>query len=89
MTYWVLPESGIPISTGTVQQLTQLEQKTDAWLKRIDDFNAKIKKKWEVESADLSHKTRNVDKNRLLSLEDANKSGCMVVLCGTELDKTG
>ena len=43
MSYYILPESGIPIIAGTVQRVTTLELETDATKERIERFNQKIK----------------------------------------------
>ena len=42
MTYHILPVSGIPITAGTVQGVTHLEQKTDAVRQQMIEFNNKI-----------------------------------------------
>lgn len=48
MSYWVLPESGIPISCTTVQRVTNLELQTDEYKARIMEYEAKIAKRMEV-----------------------------------------
>eukprot|EP00978_Attheya_sp_CCMP212_P022616 scaffold67703_cov46-Attheya_sp.AAC.2 len=35
MPYWILPLSGIPVSVVTVQRMTNSEQQTDEWKKRM------------------------------------------------------
>ena len=35
MSYWILPQSGTPISVTTVQRVTNLENQTDEMKKRI------------------------------------------------------
>ncbi|GAX24495.1 hypothetical protein FisN_18Lu065 [Fistulifera solaris] len=45
MAYWVLPESGIPISVTTVQRLTRLEMQTDEWKARMADYECKLKER--------------------------------------------
>lgn len=42
MSYWILPESAIPISCTTVQRLTRLEMQTDEWKARMLDYESKI-----------------------------------------------
>lgn len=49
MSYWILPESGIPISVTTVQRLTRLEMQTDEWKARMADYEAKIKRRMDLE----------------------------------------
>ena len=46
MTYHILPASGIPITAGTVQRVTHLEQQTDAVRQRMIEFNNKIADKF-------------------------------------------
>ena len=46
MSYWVLPESEIPIIVGTVQPVTTLEKGTDANKARIKACNEKIAEKF-------------------------------------------
>ena len=43
MSYWILPESGIPISCTTVQRVTELELEKEENKERIKEFNEKIK----------------------------------------------
>jgi hypothetical protein len=45
MAYWVLPESGIPISVTTVQRLTRLEMQTDEWKARMADYECRLKER--------------------------------------------
>ena len=68
-----LPISGIPISCGTVQSLTQLEQKEEAWSQRMKEFDKNLEKKWETTSTDLTNKVKDIDRSRLLSLEDEDE----------------
>ena len=42
MTYHILPPSGIPVTAGTVQRITQLELQTDAVKERTTAFTEKI-----------------------------------------------
>jgi hypothetical protein len=43
MSYWVLPESGIPVSVTTVQRMTNAERSTDEMQKRKDQYEEKLK----------------------------------------------
>ena len=38
MSSWILPESGVPVSKSTVQQVTNLEGQTDQNKKRSDSY---------------------------------------------------
>jgi len=46
MTYWVLPKSGIPISTDTVQAVTQAELQTDAVKEQMESWKAVQKRNY-------------------------------------------
>ena len=46
MSYYVLPESGIPVIAGTVQRMTYLEQQTDANKERMKSFSSRIADKF-------------------------------------------
>ena len=53
MSYWILPESGIPVSCTTVQRITNLEKQTDEYKERMKYFDVKLEQKWAVQSSDL------------------------------------
>ena len=69
MSYWILPRSGIPISVVTVQRLTNLEQTTDEWKKRMDEYETHVQPKLQAKSADVSIDQNEVRRESLLSLE--------------------
>lgn len=46
MSYWILPQTGIPIVRSTVQRVTILEQQTDAIRQRMIDFDKEIHDKF-------------------------------------------
>ena len=74
MTYWVLPISGVPISNGSVQRLTRLEEQEESWAARIKAYNDKINDKMEnVVAADLALNVKDVHKDNLISLEDEDE----------------
>jgi hypothetical protein len=65
MSYWILPQSGIPISVSTVQRLTNNERNTDEMKDRMIQYDKKLKLLFEVQSATIVHvkddiKSRNV-----------------------------
>ena len=68
MTYWILPRSGRPISEGTVQRLTLLEQQTDEWKAKMQEFVEEVNEKLNAGSADVP--STRYDENKLLSLEN-------------------
>ena len=71
MSYWILPESGIPISCSTVQNLTNAEKSTTEWKEKIKSFEERLRNKWDATSADVNNgipQTEGVE--NVLSLED-------------------
>ena len=46
MSYWILPESGIPVSRTTVQRVTYLEICTDASKQRFEVYDKAIKERF-------------------------------------------
>ena len=46
MSHCILPKSGMPITAGTVQRVTYLEQQTDAIKERMKAFNSQIADKF-------------------------------------------
>ena len=64
MTYWILPRSGRPISEGTVQRLTLIEQQTDEWKVKMKEFMTEVNEKLNSGSADVP--ATRYDKNKLL-----------------------
>lgn len=69
MSYWILPESGIPISCTTVQRLTNLEKQTDEYKKRMTNFDTKLETKWTTTSSDISDTIHDKPNLNVLSLE--------------------
>ena len=75
MSYWILPKSGIPISCSTVQRLTNLDRQTDVYKKRMNEFEEQVKRRWDVESADLTKRLydNEIDHQYVLSLENEDE----------------
>jgi hypothetical protein len=69
MLYWILPPSGIPISCNTVQRLTNLEQQTNEWKRRMTTFDDELEAKFQTSSSDVSNSTRDIPQNLLLDLD--------------------
>lgn len=69
MSYWVLPSSGIPISCATVQRLTLLDQQTDAWKSRMEDFNNGLEDKLEAVTSNIDLTKSNIDQSYVIDLE--------------------
>ena len=74
MSYWVLPESGIPVSATTVQRLTNDERNTEEMKRRMDQYEEKLKRVFETKSADLTNDLRNVDVHQIIDPENEDPS---------------
>ena len=70
MSYWVLQESGIPISATTVQRLTNDERNTVEMQQRMNQYDEKLKRVYEAQSADISNRLRNVDSSKIIDPEN-------------------
>ena len=70
MSYWVLQESGIPISAITVQRLTNDERNTVEMQQRMNQYDEKLKRVYEAQSADISNGLRNVDSSKIIDPEN-------------------
>jgi hypothetical protein len=70
MSYWVLQESGIPISAITVQRLTNDERNTVEMQQRMNQYDEKLKRVYEAQSADISNRLRNVDSSKIIDPEN-------------------
>ena len=70
MSYWILPESGIPISATTVQRLTNDERSTEVVKQRMREYDEKVKSVLEAESADLSQRLQDVETSKLIDHEN-------------------
>ena len=74
ISYWVLPESGIEMSCTKVQRVTHLENQTEEYKKRMNDFQQGLEVKWQVESANVSDRAiKDVPASMLLSLENEDE----------------
>ena len=73
MSYWILPESGIPISCSTVQRLTQLEQQTDEWKGRMASFTEAVTKRLDAEAANIGVDHDIIQQGKLLNLDMENE----------------
>ena len=70
MSYYVLPESGIPVSSTTVQRITNAECLQPEWIERFNKFNTTINKRLDPLNHDnVKEMTTQPDWNRL-SLND-------------------
>ena len=66
MSYWILPESGIPVSATTVQRMTNDERSTDEMRSRMTQYEDKLKVLFEIPSATISNGLQNVDPSKII-----------------------
>ena len=66
MSYWILPLSGIPVSATTVQRLTNDERNTDEMKSRMQQYEEKLAKLFETQSADVTRGLRHVDSDKII-----------------------
>ena len=66
MSYWILPQSGIPISATTVQRMTIDERNTDEMKSRMAMYNDKLKGTFDLPGATLSNALMDVDKSKTI-----------------------
>jgi hypothetical protein len=69
MSYWILPPSGIPISCNTVQRLTNLEQQTNDWKRRMTTFDDELEAEFRSSSSDICNSTGDILQDLLLDLD--------------------
>lgn len=70
MSYWILPESGIPISCVTVQRMTDAEMATREMQQRMDEFDTRISTRFNVQDQDMKYSFDIPEWNRLSLNED-------------------
>lgn len=73
MAYWVLPESGRPISCTTVQRITNLEKEEDVWKDKIRAFQNKLDVTLSVPSSNLHLPHNLIQEGKRLSLDDEDE----------------
>ena len=54
MSYWILTSSGHVISCVTVQRLTNAEQQTDEWKKKMNNYDKKVKERLDISNFIIS-----------------------------------
>jgi hypothetical protein len=69
MSYWILPESGIPVSASTVQRLTNDERNTDETKKRMDECDDKVKVIFEAQTADMTNRLHDIETSKVIDHE--------------------
>jgi hypothetical protein len=71
MSYWILPESGIPISATTVQRLTNAERAADEFKSRMREFEKKFKVVFDSQSADITQTlVRHIDSHEIIDRDN-------------------
>ena len=70
MSYWVLPESGIPVSLTTVQRLTNNERGTDEMKSRMSHYEDKLRVLFQTQAADVTQGLRDVDSGKVIDPDD-------------------
>ena len=73
MSYWVLPNSGIPIACTTVQRITNLEKQQNVWKTWIGEFNDRIQRTFNPTTTSIWSNPTVIQQGKLLSLEDEDK----------------
>ena len=71
MSYWILPQSGTPISVTTVQRVTNLEKQTDVMKSRMEEFKGSVQKRWDARSTTVDLPL--IDQGNILSLENEDE----------------
>lgn len=66
MSYWVFPESGIPISVTTIQGLTTNERNTDEMKCRMERYDKKLTALFDTQGADISQSLCDIDSNNVI-----------------------
>ena len=73
ITYWVLPKSGIPISTDTVQAVTEVEKLTDEVKEQMSAWRTGVAKRFEAKSSEITWNNETIPGHKLFSFEDENE----------------
>jgi hypothetical protein len=73
MSYWILPESGIPVSATTVQRMTHDERNTDEMKIRIRHYDDKLQATFDARSADISNTLSGIDAYRIIDADNKNQ----------------
>ena len=66
MSYWLLPESGIPVSATTVQRMTNDERSTDEMQKRMAQYEERMKRTFNAQSSDLTRTLHDVQSSYVI-----------------------
>jgi hypothetical protein len=70
MSYWILPESGIPVSVTTVQRVANTELSTDEMKACMREYDNKLQVYFDAQSVDVSRHLRDVDFHQIIDHEN-------------------
>jgi hypothetical protein len=71
MSYWVLPESGIPVSVTTVQRLPHAEHDTNEMRDRMNQYDNKLRSLlFDFPAATVSQGLQDVDSSKIIDPDD-------------------
>ena len=72
MSYWIITVSGVVIFCTNVDRLTNMEQKTDEWKERMDEYTSKLNEKLDIKDAtvQLGHELNDWNQLSLNYIED-------------------
>ncbi|KAI2501830.1 Reverse transcriptase (RNA-dependent DNA polymerase) [Fragilaria crotonensis] len=73
MSYWILPDSAIPISATTVQRLTNDERSTDEVKRQMSEYEDKVKTTFEARSSDIANTIRGVELSKIIDHENEDE----------------
>ena len=76
MSYWILPESGIPVLIATVQHVTYIDTYTDASKQRLEVYHKAIREKFHekyTEEAFAGHNSTNPNMEMWTEIPEDNK----------------
>ena len=66
MSYWLLTESGIPISATTVQRMTNDERASDEMKRRIEQYDERLKDVFETQSAEITRGLEDIPSSHII-----------------------
>jgi hypothetical protein len=73
ISYWILPDSAIPISATTVQRLTNDERSTDEVKRQMSEYEDKVKTTFEARSSDIANTIRGVELSKIIDNENEDE----------------
>ena len=74
MSYWLLLDSGIPLSATTVQQMTNNEKSTEEMQKRMERYKESLRSTFDTKSVNLTKSLHDVHPSLIIDPEDEDQS---------------